>query len=318
MQPFMKGIQQWEFESRIFVSLTIVLAVCLLSYLLFDASQASAALAGRLLRLSQTSSLRIGFLIAALLMVLASVLRMWAGSVLSSDRVMAFKVQKDRLLTRGPYRLVRNPIYLADLIAMNAFGLCLPPTGGLLSLLMYAHYSRLVQYEEISLEAEFGPEFSSYARQVPRLIPNLRSVKNIPAAFSEFTLSTDGVRHNALYVLFVVGLVVASFTQQFFHAAIIGLPAVYDWAVLHTKKGLAGGIGKRARQGRSSHKSKRVFEDILYAQCWEDPALDRTALNIGPGDVVFSITSSSRQGKITTGGSAVLLALDSKEKIHSC
>jgi len=291
MQPFMKGIQQWEFESRIFVSLTIVLAVCLLSYLLFDASQANAALAGRLLRLSQTSSLRIGFLIAALLMVLASVLRMWAGSVLSSDRVMAFKVQKDRLLTRGPYRLVRNPIYLADLIAMNAFGLCLPPTGALLSLLMYAHYSRLVQYEEISLEAEFGPEFSSYARQVPRLIPNLRSVKNIPAAFSEFTLSTDGVRHNALYVLFVVGLVVASFTQQFFHAAIIGLPAVYDWAVLHTKKGLAGGIGKRARQGRSSHKSKRVFEDILYAQCWEDPALDRTALNIGPGDVVFSITS---------------------------
>ena len=30
---------------------------------------------------------------------------------------------------------------------------------------------------------------------------------------------------------------------------------------------------------------------MLYAQCWEDPAIDREALQIGPGDVVFSITS---------------------------
>jgi S-adenosylmethionine-diacylglycerol 3-amino-3-carboxypropyl transferase len=224
-------------------------------------------------------------------MVLASVLRMWAGSVLKSDRVMAFKVQKDRLLIRGPYRIVRNPIYVADLIAMSAFGLCLPPTGVLLSFLMYAHYSRLVRYEEISLEAEFGPEFSGYAREVPRLIPNLSSARNIPAAFREFQISTDGVRHNALYVLFVAGLVVASFTQQFFHAAIIGLPALYDWAVLHTKKGLKGSIDEQGRERRSPRRRKRVFEDILYAQCWEDPALDRTVLNIGPDDIVFSITS---------------------------
>lgn len=35
----------------------------------------------------------------------------------------------------------------------------------------------------------------------------------------------------------------------------------------------------------------RMFEDILYAQCWEDPELDRAAFRLGPGATVFTITS---------------------------
>jgi S-adenosylmethionine-diacylglycerol 3-amino-3-carboxypropyl transferase len=35
----------------------------------------------------------------------------------------------------------------------------------------------------------------------------------------------------------------------------------------------------------------KVFEDILYSQCWEDPQLDRIAFNIRPEDTLFSITS---------------------------
>ena len=38
-------------------------------------------------------------------------------------------------------------------------------------------------------------------------------------------------------------------------------------------------------------KKKKVFEDVLYAQCWEDPQLDRAAFSITPEDTVFSITS---------------------------
>jgi len=34
-----------------------------------------------------------------------------------------------------------------------------------------------------------------------------------------------------------------------------------------------------------------VFEQLLFAQCWEDPLLDRVALQIQPGDVVLSVTS---------------------------
>jgi S-adenosylmethionine:diacylglycerol 3-amino-3-carboxypropyl transferase len=35
----------------------------------------------------------------------------------------------------------------------------------------------------------------------------------------------------------------------------------------------------------------KVFEDILYAQCWEDSSMDRQAFHLTSGDTVFSITS---------------------------
>jgi S-adenosylmethionine-diacylglycerol 3-amino-3-carboxypropyl transferase len=34
-----------------------------------------------------------------------------------------------------------------------------------------------------------------------------------------------------------------------------------------------------------------VFERLLFAQCWEDPAMDFAALAVRPGDVVLSVTS---------------------------
>ncbi len=56
-------------------------------------------------------------------------------------------------------------------------------------------------------------------------------------------------------------------------------------------------------------KREGVFDDTLYAQCWEDPAMDREAFRIRNTDVVFSITS---------GGCNVLAFLaDSPRKIIS-
>jgi S-adenosylmethionine-diacylglycerol 3-amino-3-carboxypropyl transferase len=292
MQALVKQIRRWEFEARIFISLGIVFVVCVLSYVCFGGSYATVSLIGRLLGLTERASLSSGFLLAALLMAVASLLRMWAGSILTSSRVMAFRVQKDKLLTRGPYRFVRNPIYLADLIAMCGFALCLPPSGVLLPVLIYLHYLQLVKYEEISLATEFGQEYIEYARRVPRLLLGPRTMRMVPSSFEEFQITPDGLRHNALYVLFAAGFIIAGFTREFFHAVAIGLPGVYDWAVLHTKKGLPKSKGVPPTNGRESRRRrKKVFEDILYAQCWEDPALDRIALNIGPDDVVFSITS---------------------------
>ena len=40
-----------------------------------------------------------------------------------------------------------------------------------------------------------------------------------------------------------------------------------------------------------THSSEEIFRDIVYAQCWEDPEIDREAFRIQPDDTVFSITS---------------------------
>jgi len=303
-------IKKIEFENRIFVSFAIVILICMLSFSVFSEYPANAVIIGDLAGLPVGTSLSLGFLMAAFFTAAASVLRMWSGSVLTSKRMMAFPVQDDSLLVIGPYLVVRNPIYLADLIAFSAFTLCFPFIGMLLPVLLYLHYTQLIKYEEASLEKQFKEQYKDYTKRVPRLIPNHRSLGSVSAVLKEFEINRDGFRHNAVYLLLIPGFIVASFTHEILHAILIGLPAVIDWAVIHTIIGTAkkphNNNIQRSEKGRI-HSDKKVFKDILYAQCWEDPQIDREAFKITPDDVVFSITSG--------GCNALAFLIDNPQKI---
>jgi len=251
-------------------------------------------LIGNALDFAPATSLRVGYLLVAGIMVLASGLRMWAGSVLTSGRMMAFSIQTDALALGGPYRLVRNPIYLADLVAFCGFTLCLPPVGLALPALLLLHYGQLVRYEENALLAQFGDRYRAYAASVPALLPDLGSVRRLRAALAEASFTRDGLRHNAPYALFIPGFVLAALTGLLAYAVVVGLPAALDWAIIHTRKGLARrppcAVAPTPHREEARSRSK-LLDEVLYAQCWEDPAIDREALRIGPDDVVFSITS---------------------------
>ena len=139
---------KYEFEARIFVSLSIVALACIISAEFFGHSSPNYVTILGLFGLEKYSSLM--FLFASALMILTSVLRMWSGSLLSSKTVMSFKVQSDSLVISGPYLLVRNPIYFADFLSLTAFSLFLPLPGILIPILFYIHYLRLIKYEEIA------------------------------------------------------------------------------------------------------------------------------------------------------------------------
>lgn len=304
-------IQQVEFEWRIFVSLSLVIVMALFSSLAFPFVADNLAIAGKWINWKPQIPVRPGYLIISGIMLLATLLRMWAGSILTSGRVMSFKVQNSKLMNHGPYQAVRNPIYLADLIAFTGFALCLKPVGLLLPVLIFIHYNQLVSYEEKSMEKQFGNQFLEYKRGIPRFFPTLLLLNNFLRSRNGFSINYDGFRHNAIYLLFIPGFIVSSFTGSLSHAILIGLPAVFDWAIVHTIIGLSKSpleprqrVFGKLKSGQ--HKSK-VFSDILYAQCWEDPEMDRQAFNIKPDDVIFSITS---------GGCNVLtFLLDNPKKI---
>lgn len=237
MTTLASRLKKSEFEARIFVSLGIVTAVTVPSLVLFRDSPSMVVLAGLVVGMDQDVALTAGFVLVGAILALCSLFRIWAGSILTPERVMAFKIQIDRLDTRGPYRIVRNPIYLADFVAMCSFALCLPPTGLVMPLLFYLHYVRIIQYEETSLARRFGEAYRTYAGEVPRLLPLLHHWRELPTALGEFRLTAHGARHNALYLLFIPGFCVAAATHEFLHAVVIGLPGVIDWAVVHTVVG---------------------------------------------------------------------------------
>jgi protein-S-isoprenylcysteine O-methyltransferase Ste14 len=238
MQTGTHNLLRLEFEARIFVSLSIAGTICAVSYSTFSHFPSLLVLSAQTFGVPPDTTLTAGYLAVGLLLASVSLLRMWAGGVLTPRRVMSFRVQVDTLNTAGPYRIVRNPIYFADLIAMSCFSLCLPVIGLVMPLLFYAHYARIIRYEEISLARRYGQEYAEYSRRVPRLIPRLNNLPEAVRAVREFRITSESVLHNALYVLFVPGFVLASYTHEFWQAIVLGMPGVIHWAIVHTKIGI--------------------------------------------------------------------------------
>jgi protein-S-isoprenylcysteine O-methyltransferase Ste14 len=79
-----------------------------------------------------------------------------------------------RLVVRGPYRLVRNPMYLgaaAALLGAAAYYESLPLVGYAVGFLLVMHLFVLA-YEEPMLRRTFDTEYENYCRRVGRWWPH--------------------------------------------------------------------------------------------------------------------------------------------------
>jgi len=85
--------------------------------------------------------------------------------------------RRERLAARGPYKLVRHPMYLAVLLSIVGWGLLLDLAflffAALLALLWFNFV--VMPYEEKELLALFGRDYERYMKRVHRLIPVPRS-----------------------------------------------------------------------------------------------------------------------------------------------
>lgn len=84
-------------------------------------------------------------------------------------------VEGHKLVTEGPYRIVRNPIYTGMFGMLLATGLAISYWIGLLSaIVVYAIGTVIrVHSEEKLLREAFGAEFEAYARRVRAVVPFL-------------------------------------------------------------------------------------------------------------------------------------------------
>ncbi len=84
-----------------------------------------------------------------------------------------------RLVIRGPYRFVRNPMYLGAALALTGAALhfmSAPLLGYAIAFLAFMH--GLVRlYEEPTLQRMFGEEYTQYCARVRRWLPSSRGIR---------------------------------------------------------------------------------------------------------------------------------------------
>jgi protein-S-isoprenylcysteine O-methyltransferase Ste14 len=125
--------------------------------------------------------IRFVFLCGALLVCAAALLRTWATAYLRGDIVHDDKLHSEALVADGPFRFVRNPLYLAGLPMSVGLGLMASRAGFLFIVACVAllHF-RLILREESELLRSQGESYRAYLRAVPRLLPALRP--RVPSA----------------------------------------------------------------------------------------------------------------------------------------
>jgi protein-S-isoprenylcysteine O-methyltransferase Ste14 len=121
--------------------------------------------------LSASDVLRAG--LAAILAGLAAVLMLWVLRVLPGVSTGHYVLPEQALVTRGPFALVRHPLYLAAILVWLALSLAFASPAALALTLLYVvpGYWIYARSEEEMLAAHFGDAYARYRSEVGMLLP---------------------------------------------------------------------------------------------------------------------------------------------------
>lgn len=102
-------------------------------------------------------------------------------AVLALGRCFGVLPEVRGLVTDGPYRFVRHPVYLGELGACAGLVVAAPSLWnlGVAAVFVGAQAIRM-RLEELALAAEF-PEYAAYAAQTPRIVPLLSRRRRLGA-----------------------------------------------------------------------------------------------------------------------------------------
>ena len=120
-------------------------------------------------------------ILGIILAFVGAFLRTWASAYLDPSIVKAGAMHGNNVMADGPYRHLRNPLYLGTFIHTFALALLMPPSGAIFCILAIAFIQlRLINAEESFLTAKLGEPYLAYCAKVPRLFPSL--IARVPAS----------------------------------------------------------------------------------------------------------------------------------------
>jgi protein-S-isoprenylcysteine O-methyltransferase Ste14 len=164
----------WEFTNRALI-FGLIFGFAFPLYAV-DPQTSTAALArwlGSTLGLNPNPISRVLFGCAAFLLIIAAIIRTWASSYLDVNVVYASELKTQSLVADGPYRHVRNPLYLANVLMAIGMGAMMSRTGFVVAVAAMLIFSyRLILREERELQESRGEPYLRYVKAVPRLWPS--------------------------------------------------------------------------------------------------------------------------------------------------
>jgi protein-S-isoprenylcysteine O-methyltransferase Ste14 len=119
-------------------------------------------------------ALGISSLLIIIGMLTSFVVLRWLG------RAFSIMAEARRLVTHGPYRFVRHPLYVCEELAViGTFIQVISPLAIVVFIMHGVFQIRRMLNEETVLQETF-PEYADYARRTPRLIPFGRHARPMP------------------------------------------------------------------------------------------------------------------------------------------
>lgn len=127
---------------------------------------------GRIIPL-ETASLLVTIL-AVLLLAAGAALRVLGTAYLGASIVTSGSMHANTVLAAGPFRHLRNPLYLGSYLAALGVSVLMPPTGAIFFVVAsFVQILRLIFGEEAHLAEKQGAPYLAYKARVPRLLPSL-------------------------------------------------------------------------------------------------------------------------------------------------
>lgn len=107
-------------------------------------------------------------------------IRLWSVSYAGSETRTTSGVGGTYLVTQGPYSIVRNPLYMGNILIYTGVGvmsMALFPWLQLAGLLFFSfQYYCIIRTEEKYLHEKFGKNYLTFLKSVNRFLPSFRTI----------------------------------------------------------------------------------------------------------------------------------------------
>jgi protein-S-isoprenylcysteine O-methyltransferase Ste14 len=148
----------------------------------------------------------------AALIFVAALIRTWGTSYLHASVMHDSKLHTDRLVADGPFRYVRNPLYVGNILLGFGMGAAMSRVGFFVLVIgMFVFTYRLILREESELGETQGESYRTYCAAVRRLLPSLSP--RVPSAGNTPNW-VDGFVGELMFWGFFVSVVVLAVTLR--------------------------------------------------------------------------------------------------------